>query len=89
MSKVTMEQPHHQHVHIDNGGISMSIVDKGVEQGVWFELSTEYYGYPGLHASMQVDQHTEEFLNKMEALIKAARQDLKGIDWEKRYNTNR
>lgn len=87
--KVTLDQPHTQYVHIDNGGIQMSIVDKGVDQGVWFQLSTEYYGYPGLHASMQLDSFDhnvpEEFLDKLEALIKSARQDLKGIDWSKRY----
>jgi hypothetical protein len=64
----------------------MSLIDKGTDQGMWFELSTEYFGYPGLHASMQIDQHAIDFLDKMQLLIDSARADIKKIDWEKRYS---
>lgn len=76
-----------QYVHIDNGGITMSITDKGRDQGIWFDLATEYFGYPGLHASMRIDVHYEAFFDKMEAMIKEARREFKKIDWDNRYNT--
>lgn len=81
-----MNRSHCQSVHIDNGGISMSIVDKGIDKGIWFEIATEYFGHPGLHASMQLDEHAIQFLNKLEEMIRHAKQDLQGIDWEGRYS---
>ncbi len=87
MSKISLDKPIREHLHIDNGGITVSLVDKGAAQGLWFEISTEYFGYPGLHTSLQIDHYGDAFLAKLEAMVKQARKELKTIDWEQRMRS--
>lgn len=83
--KTELDKTHFETIHIDNGGIHLSVVDRGADDdGICFNLVTEYQGYPGITASIRLDQYAEEFFNKLEKLIKEARRDFKGINWKER-----
>lgn len=85
--KTGLVQGHYQHVEIDAGnGITMKVVDHGVERGICFEMAAMHIGCPSVAVSVQIDWDPDQFFDKLEAVIKAARADLKGIDWEQRRN---
>ena len=75
---------HHQ--HIDNGGVSITIVDHGVEEGILLEIDAQYYGYPSIKSTMNIETLGPEWLEKIGTMFIGAAKDLSKIDWDKRYN---
>lgn len=82
--KPTTLATHYQ--HIDNGGITVSVEDRGTEEGVVLAIDCQYFGYPGIQSSLRLDPHVGgkwlEDVGKM--LIKAA-DKFEAIDWKTRY----
>ena len=67
--------------HIDNGGVIVSIVDAGYKendldkedhQGIFLEIETSYFGYPGIKSSIRIDSLGPEWLEKIGKMFFAA-----------------
>lgn len=43
----------HYH-HIDNGGVTFSIEDRGSESGAFLVIEIQYYGYPSLKTEIEM-----------------------------------
>lgn len=41
--------------HIDNGGVTVSIIDKGRDEGIVLEYDASYYGYPAIKPELRID----------------------------------
>ena len=78
-----MEQEHYQSIHIDNGGITMSVKDTG--QSIDFEMSAQYYGYPAISTSMNIQDHASQFVAALRKLADSVEKDIENIDWQNRY----
>ena len=78
-----------KYFHIDNGGITISLEDKGPQKGIWFEIVTEYFGYPGLRASMRLDGSDSNlalrFFGGLREFCDDVIRDLQEINWSQRY----
>lgn len=77
------------HKHIDNGGITVSIVDRGPEDGIYLTIDGQYFGYPAVISSMRIDpacQLGSEWLEQVGLMLIKASNVLADIDWERRYN---
>ncbi|HUU87653.1 MAG TPA: hypothetical protein VMX17_07875 [Candidatus Glassbacteria bacterium] len=74
------------HKHIDNGGVTFSLVDEGVEEGIVLHIETQYFGYPTLASRIRIDTLGEDWLQELGVMFIEASINMKKIDWEKRYN---
>jgi len=81
--KTRMDKVHCQHIHIDNGGISMSVEDTG--KSINFEISAQYFGYPAISASMNIQDHAIEFVSALRKLADSVEKDIENINWQERY----
>lgn len=75
--------------HIDNGGITVSIEDRGRDDGIYLTIDGQYFGYPAIISSMRIDPATQlgpEWLEKVGLMLLKASQTMSAIDWNKRYN---
>ena len=76
------------HQHIDNGGVTITVVDKGVEEGIYLHISTQYFGYPCVSSEVRLDpQLDHNWLTKVALMLLEASSKIKDIDWEARYNS--
>lgn len=76
---------HHHHHHIDNGGVSLSIIDKGVNEGIVLRIDAQYFGYPSVVSEIRIDNLGPDWLEKIGLMFLASAQEIKKIDFEKRY----
>ncbi len=76
----------HYH-HVDNGGVTFSVIDKGIKHGgLVLRMETQYYGYPSLMSELRIENELgAEFLEKIGLMLIAASSSIKEIDFSKRY----
>ena len=72
--------------HIDNGGVRLSIIDKGVKDGIVLSISAEYHGYPAVKSEMRIDNLGSEWLKNVGLMFITAANEVSKIDFEERYN---
>lgn len=73
--------------HIDNGGVILSIVDKGYKDGgITLIMEAQYFGYPCVKSEICIGTLGSEWLEKVGLMFIAASEEIKKIDFEKRYN---
>ena len=41
------------HTHVDNGGVTVSVVDNGEE--ILLSIAGQYYGYPGVESRINIE----------------------------------
>jgi hypothetical protein len=76
------------HQHIDNGGVTITVVDKGVEEGIYLHISTQYYGYPCVSSEVRLDpQLDHNWLNKVALMFLEASNKMKDINLEARFSS--
>lgn len=76
------------HQHIDNGGVTVSVVDKGAEQGIILRMESSYFGYPGIMSEIRIDGHlNDNWLQKIGLMLIEAQTEINKIDFEERYNS--
>lgn len=66
--------------------LSLAIVDKGVEDGIWFDISLDLSGGGTSKNSIRIDDQAIEFLESLEKLAARARAKIEKINWDKRYS---
>lgn len=74
------------HNHIDNGGVSISIIDKGVYDGIILQIIAEYYGYPAVKSEIRIDSLGHEWLEKIGTMFICASKDISKINFDKRWD---
>ena len=84
--KVKMGKVHSEHHHIDNGGVSVEIEDKGAAEGVVLSLVGEYYGYPAVKSEINIENLGPEWLKKVGLMFLRASEDMAGVDFNERYD---
>lgn len=50
-----------EYVHIDNGGVIVSIIDNDA-QGIVLKIETSYYGYPAVSSQIRIDNYADRNL---------------------------
>lgn len=74
--------------HIDNGGITIEVVDN--DGSMQLITSTSYYGYPSIDTTMHLEyfgRGTPAFLRKLGAmLLEAAKEIETKVDLDARFN---
>jgi hypothetical protein len=74
--------------HIDNGGVTISIIDKGAEQGIVFRIESSYFGYPGIMSEIRIDSHlSDNWLQKVGLMLIEAQTEINKIDFKERYES--
>lgn len=73
------------HQHIDNGGVTMEIEDRGIE-GLVLVQSAEYYGHPAIRTEIRIDSLGVDWLRRIGTMFFDAASKAEKIDWEKRFN---
>lgn len=67
--------------HIDNGGVSFSIILRN-EDDIYLKISSQYYGYPSLQTEMKIDQDylKDNWLQKIGLMFISAAEKLKNTN---------
>ncbi len=89
--KISLDKRFVYYKHIDNGGPTISVEDRGLDQGIFLTIGANYHGHPCVASEMQIDSFdfgekgAADFLRNAGLMLIKAADAIAELDFNARY----